>query len=104
MEVEQKPKFKAKTTLFVTVRNFMVFLLYQTFSGHHGSVEDVIEIDGVLISAGADRTIKLWQNLDQGDSKNDDDLSAKKRAKREERGQVRTTGKFLIEEFIQDLT
>jgi len=59
--------------------------------GHHGSVEDVIEIDGVLISAGADRTIKLWQNLDQGDSKNDDELSAKKRAKREERGQVRTT-------------
>ena len=80
------------------------FVVYQTFSGHHGSVEDVIEIDGVLISAGADRTIKLWQNLDQGDSKNDDDLSAKKRAKREERGQVRTTGKFITEECIQVLT
>lgn len=89
----QKSRFKTETTIFFTV-SFTRSPKSSFFSGHHGSVEDVIEIDGVLISAGADRTIKIWQNLDQGESKNDDDLSAKKRAKREERGQVRTTGEL----------
>jgi len=60
--------------------------------GHHGSVEDVIDLgNGVLVSAGADKTIKIWNNLESSDSNHNDDLSAKKRAKREERGQIRTT-------------
>ena len=48
--------------------------------------------NGVLVSAGADKTIKIWNNLESSDSNHNDDLSAKKRAKREERGQIRTTG------------
>ena len=50
--------------------------------------------NGVLVSAGADKTIKIWNNLESSDSNHNDDLSAKKRAKREERGQIRTTGQF----------
>ena len=64
--------------------------------GHHGSVEDVLDLgEGMLVSAGADKTIKIWRDLEQSkqdSNHNNDELSAKKRAKREERGQIRTTG------------
>jgi len=62
--------------------------------GHHGSVEDVLDLgDGILVSAGADKTIKIWRDLEQPrqDSNHNDDLTAKKRAKREERGKILTT-------------
>ena len=63
--------------------------------GHHGSVEDVVDFgDGVLVTAGFDKTIKIWRNLEKETDNTGEEISAKKRAKREERGQVRTTGKF----------
>merc|ERR1712147_176862 len=53
--------------------------------GHHGIVEDVLDLGGrMLVSAGADKTIKIWRDLEQNkqdSNHNNDELSAKKRAK-----------------------
>ena len=48
--------------------------------------------EGVIVSGGQDKKVRIWKDiaeLPQGW----EELSAKKRAKREERGEVKTSGK-----------
>jgi len=63
--------------------------------GHHGSVETVACLsDRVLVSGGQDKNVRVWKDiaeLPQGW----EELSAKKRAKREERGEVKTSDVYL---------
>ena len=60
--------------------------------GHHGSIETLTTVDkNTLISAGQDRKIKIWKDFSTLGSESDD-VSSKKRAKREQRGEVKTTG------------
>merc|ERR1712227_66624 len=57
--------------------------------GHHGSIETLTTVDkNTLISAGQDRKIKIWKDFSMLGSESDD-LSSKKRAKRELRGEVK---------------
>ena len=65
------------------------------FRGHRGSVESVVNVaDGVIASTGFDKSIKIWRDLDQLPDEVDE-IKAKKRAKREDRGEVKTSGKNL---------
>jgi len=66
------------------------------FRGHRGSVESVVNVaDGVIASTGFDKSIKLWRDLDQLPDEVDE-IKSKKRAKREDRGEVKTSGEFLF--------
>merc|ERR1711990_812587 len=59
--------------------------------GHRGSVESIISLEnGVIASTGYDKTIRIWRDLDKLPEYSDD-ISAKKKANREERGEVRTS-------------
>ena len=64
------------------------------FRGHRGSVESVVNVaDGVIASTGFDKSIKIWRDLDQLPDEVDE-IKSKKRAKREDRGEVKTSGEF----------
>jgi len=59
--------------------------------GHRGSVESVVNVaDGVIASTGFDKSIKIWRDLDQLPDEVDE-IKSKKRAKREDRGEVKTS-------------
>lgn len=57
-------------------------------------MESVVNVtDGVIASTGFDKSIKIWRDLDQLPDEVDE-IKAKKRAKREDRGEVKTSGEF----------
>jgi len=59
--------------------------------GHHGSVETVTAAtENVICSAGQDKKVNIWKEISKSEE-TPDETSGKKRAKREARGEIKTT-------------